>query len=397
MNSKGKDIFLQLFLFLFCIYLLIFPFGQIFKFSILINGRSLPVNPIDILVVLSIPIYFVLKPPINSVLALIRDFLLAAMFSYVFSLSFISFDDSSLGLMYLIRLIAYFTFTALVIHSIRESVLNSKIIYNILVYESIIIAALGLIQYFAFPDLRFLKAFNWDDHLYRLAGSFLDPAFTGLFIVFGIIISLVKYLENKKFQWILIITGLFICLLLTYSRASYLSLFAGLIYLGYVKGLLKWKILILGISLFLMGLLVLPRKSSEGTSLSRTQSIAAKFANGGQTLAIARTSPVFGIGFNNICFVRTKVLGGNVNSHACSGADSSLLFVLATSGVVGLTIFIKLILSINNEIPATFYGYTLKASGTALLVHGLFTESLFYPFVMGYMGILLAISLNTKK
>ena len=47
-------------------------------------------------------------------------------------------------------------------------------------YGSLIIW-FGILQYALVPDLRSLHILGWDDHLNRLAGSFLDPNFTGSF------------------------------------------------------------------------------------------------------------------------------------------------------------------------------------------------------------------------
>src|SRR5688572_7671325 len=46
---------------------------------------------------------------------------------------------------------------------------------NLIGFSLILFLALGLLQYIFLPDLRFLKNIGFDDHLYRLTSTFLDP------------------------------------------------------------------------------------------------------------------------------------------------------------------------------------------------------------------------------
>jgi hypothetical protein len=74
-----------------------------------------------------------------------------------------------------------------------------------------------------------------------------------------------------------------------------------------------------------------------------------------------------------------------VVSKAAAGMDSSLLFVAATTGIIGAAAYIYLLFSmIRNGKKSRFY----IASFAALLVHSLFVNSLFYPWVMIWMWIL---------
>ena len=82
------------------------------------------------------------------------------------------------------------------------------------------------------------------------------------------------------------------------------------------------------------------------------------------------------------------------SSHACSGSDSSLLFILATTGVVGFLIFLRLVINVAGSLNGSFEDIIFVASSTALLVHSLFSNSLFYPWIMGYMIILLVIAIR---
>lgn len=77
-------------------------------------------------------------------------------------------------------------------------------------------------QYLFFPDLRALGYLGYDDHQARLIGLWLDPAFTGLVLLYTSI-YLLKVNFTKQY-WRLILLVLSVGgLLLTFSRAVYLA------------------------------------------------------------------------------------------------------------------------------------------------------------------------------
>jgi len=138
---------------------------------------------------------------------------------------------------------------------------------------------------------------------------------------------------------------------------------------------------------------LLPRPASSGVELERTFSILARFKNYQETLAVWEKSPLFGVGYNNLCLAKIKYLNhGDYLSHSCSGSDSSLLGLLATGGVLGLISFTSLLKQIVKNLDYQNLGGGFSACLVALLTHSLFVNSLFYPWVMGLMGLLLAIS-----
>jgi len=166
-------------------------------------------------------------------------------------------------------------------------------------------------------------------------------------------------------------------LLLTYSRSSYLSLLAAAITTVILKT--KHKIFLI-ISLFLLITLpFLPRPGGEGVKLERRFSITQKVANYREGIVIFKQSPIFGTGFNTLRFYRN-----DQTSHAAAGLDSSLLFVLTTTGVIGFLAYLNLLKHLWQTSDI------LKISLSALLIHSLFSNSLFYPYTMIWLWALLA-------
>lgn len=367
------------------IFLAIFPFGQLLKTTI---------QPIDLVVGLAFiysVIFSVKKPEAFRVLV---NFLLAALFSFLFSLSIFRMEPFLVGFFYLLRLTIYIYFLLFVFNFTRGSKVKKDLLFNGLILVSFFSAIFGWVQYFWFPDFRPFTVFGWDDHLYRLIGTFLDPGFTSIVIVLGIVAALYKYFSSGNKKLVLLLAFLLLSLAFTYSRAGYLSLFAGALYLAVSEK--KIKEITLTLVAFLFIVLALPRPAGEGVKLERTASSNAKLINYSQTLKIIQKSPVFGIGFNNLCLARETFFANKEHdSHSCSGSDSSLLLILATTGVVGFIIFIWCLVSLLSLIAAkTIYGKVFFSSLIALFIHSLFVNSLFYPWVMGWMMISLAISLS---
>jgi hypothetical protein len=336
--------------------LVLFPFGQLIKFGIF--------NLFDFAVVVLAIFTLYKRPKFPNWYRYFIYFLIACVFSL-----FLNYKLTDIkSVLYLFRLFVY----SLVPVYITNFVKDKKHILNSLLVVALFTALFGWIQYLVWPNLTSLKYFGWDDHLLRLSGTFLDPTFTGLIFVLGIILAF----ENnyKKIAYLLIISLAF-----TYSRSSYMvaSLF------------LIFRKKYLALLIFVITIFLLPKMIGEGTNLSRTTSGNNKLINYQETIEIIKESPVFGIGFNNICNARVFYLNDqNRESHSCNGSDSSILFLLATTGVVGLFLFASFILRVPRSL-------TLVISFLAVVIHSLFANSLFYPHIMFW--IFAIIGLQTKK
>lgn len=390
-NSKNKITQILIFA-----YLALFPFGQILSFATKIFDNSIRVHPADIIAIaLGASLLFgkYRKP---EILGHIKNFIYALVFSLFFSLTIFEPRQILVGTLYFLRILGY-SLLFLAVWNYLKTEKIKKLFFNSLIAVSLFISLFGFLQYFFYPDIRPLVEWGWDDHLYRLVGTFLDPSFIGILLVFGFLASLTSYLKNKNKRLLLVLVTILVSIALTYSRAGYLALFAGSSVVFLMNKNLKKIFPILAIFLFIVALI--PSWGSEGVRLLRTRSIFARLTSYSEAITLTSKSPVFGIGYNNLCIAKEKFLGNpaNYDSHACSGVESGLLLVLTTSGIVGLFIFTYLILKLVASVGRDLYGTTFISAGAALLVHSLFVNSLFYPWVMGWMGILLAISLKERN
>ncbi|MBI2587500.1 O-antigen ligase family protein [Candidatus Amesbacteria bacterium] len=268
------------------------------------------------------------------------------------------------GLMYSLRWLTYSLFF------ISLSVIQVPI-KNLIILISSIFISTGLAQYFFLPDTRFLLSQGWDDHFNRAIGTILDPGFLGLLYVFILLFT------KNKILWVLS----FLTLILTYSRASYLAFLAGFAFSR--KSFLK-VLLLLTVTVTL-----LPRPGGDGVKLERVYSIFSRFSSWQQAWRIFADHPVLGVGFNVYRYAQ-RDYGFQDDpkwqiSHANAGSDSSLLFVLATTGLLGLTAY-------------SWYLYQLSTINqqliTVVFVHSLFLNSLFYPFILLWISLIMADSLQ---
>lgn len=286
---------------------------------------------------------------------------LAGLISLVIAAFKLPLNEVLIGSLYLLRFLAY------------SLLIGLKIDRKFLLFFSTAIAVLGLAQYLFLPDTRFLFTLNWDDHYFRLISTLFDPNFTGIILVLGLILICFKRPLSRP----LLVLHLS-ALLLTYSRSSYLALAAAGLYWALVTKKLKW--FFLSLVVLAVVLLALPRPGGEGVKLERLFSIEQRMDNYREGISLWRQAPAFGLGFNTLRFYRNDFV-----SHAASGLDSSLLFVLATTGVIGLLTYLNLLMLLWRK------NLLLRLSLTALLIHSLFVNSLFYPFVMIWLFTLVSL------
>jgi O-antigen ligase len=363
------------------LFLIIFPFGQILRIGIL--------QPLDVFVGLAAAYSIIKKQKVPEFFKYIRSFLFIAIASWVFSVFIFRQIEVLYGLLYLFRLAAYSYFGVYVWNFVREKAGNKKLLLDSLFSLSLISALFGWIQFLTIPDIKPFFIWGWDMHLFRLVGTFLDPTFLGLIIVFGLILSIYRCIDSWNWKNILSTLFLLVSLSFTYSRASYLAFIGALLAIIFFEKKLK-KLLFLAAGLILIAF-ILPTTKNHSIELFRSFSAIAKVENYQTALKIFSKSPVFGVGYDNMCIAYQKYIGfQNFSSHACSGSDSSLLFVLATTGIVGFLVFIFGIRKIWASLNRNSYFLILNSSVVALLIHSLFSNSMFYPWIMGWMMILLA-------
>ena len=342
---------------------LIFPFGQLLRVNI--GPISFPLLDLVIFILLLTNLAYCLKKkklqPQNRYFLF---FLIFAWLSLIINLYHYQITSPK-PILYLIRLSTYLLFF---IFPLSPKLIPPKFhrFFQLSLVASIIF---GILQYFYWPNFTYFDSLNWDPHLYRLVGSFLDPTFTAL--IFLLFLLQTFFTKNQPLKKPTIILA-YVAIALSYSRSTLLSfLFAFFLISRQLK---NKKIFIISLVITLGTLLLLPRQPGEGTKLERTSTIKAKIENYKEAFQTFSRSPVIGHGHNTLYFVRQI---DNPLSHSNFGFDNSLLTILSTTGIIGLSLFLLgLIHLVKNSSTLK------KILISAVLLHSFFSNSLLYPWIL---------------
>ena len=307
-------------------------------------------------------------------------FIGAAFISLLLAVPLFPFQEICIAGLYLVRLMCYMSLLFIPI----------KISYGrirLIIVGSVVI---GFLQYFLYPNLRYLLYMGWDDHYLRLFGSLMDPNFMGALLVL-MLITLLWRPDGKKSTWVDYVLWCItlIALLLTYSRSAFITLCITATAAAVAQKKLVYIALISAV--FVTGIFFLPKNlPSEGVNLLRTASIHARQEEYKKALEIYKTHPLFGVGYNTYRSARLSIFGPETSpfpSHAAAGVPNSYLFILTTTGVVGFFFFIMWLGALWKE----FSGRSRIAVPllVAYFCSGLFDNGLVYPFIMCWVFLIL--------
>lgn len=336
--------------------IIFFFFGQLFRINLF--NFSFPIFDLAI-ILLAFSNFFSQKKSLKNIQNPTVYFIIFSLFTLIINCFRYPFTLTSF--FYWLRLSCLLSFF------IFPLKIDSKIdhFFKIILWADLVFA---FIQYFLWPDFTYFSVYNWDPHLYRLLGTFFDPTFTGLIFLFFL---LKIYFSKNNYLYLV---PIYLGLALTYSRSSLLAFIIVFSFISFKKKQIKifWITLIVLISTIVL----LPRMPGEGTKLERDSSIKAKIINYQQGIKLFFTSPIIGVGYNNLPSIRD-----NKNSHSNSGFDSSLLTIAITTGIIGLILFIKIFTKTLDN--SSLYWQSLII---ATFIHSLFANSLLYPWILFFLA-----------
>ncbi len=336
-----------------------------------------------------------------------------ALFSLLQSFAFLKPVEVFSGAFYLLRFVEY-TFLAIIITDKIKTGKQARQLLYWVIFSALLIAVAGFIQLQIYPDLGKLVKFGWDPHQNRLVSTWLDPNFAGgLFaLMVSLLLGIFIYAKGfmKKLGLLLIMTIFAIALILTYSRSAYLAAGLGILTIGLLK---SRKTLVIAIIIGLAAFSVLPRVQERtndfihsaqslifNTAENPDPTARLRIKSWDQTFQLITKRPWLGSGYNTLRSV--KVQEGfveNTEIHSASGSDSSILTILATTGIFGLISFLWLYLNVlkqsfRNWRVSTFapgYGLGFFAGMIGLIGHSFFVNSLLFPHIMIFIWILAGI------
>lgn len=396
--------------FLTILLLLFYPLGEITRFSL---GGSTAITLTDILVFIVV-LYWLLLNIIkktnikNSLFIPFLIFISVCVLSLVINFKAYAINELFISSLYLIRWIFY---ACILFVSMSFNVKFKSTIKNTLLFSGGLIVVIGYVQYFLYQNLRNLFYLGWDDHLYRLFSSFFDPNFTGSFYVLYFLFLLGFIFQKTKHQKkiaVLLITEIItgIAIVLTYSRSALVS---AVVSTSLFFVLINKKKLILAIIAFVLFVILIlsPFFYIENINIFRTASSMARVESMRNALVIIKDHSIFGIGFNAYRYAQIKYGfrhgTGALISHADAGADNSFLFILATTGVVGLLAYLYMWYVIIQKIlnqkmlnqvqrdTERIHSIIVLSSIIAVFIDSLFVNSLFFPSLMLWMWIIIGV------
>jgi O-antigen ligase len=420
--TASDDQTLKLILPLTQLYLLVFPFGQLLRFTVFSPEIHLYLT--DLLVGVTVILYLVhllhsfSELSRSAIISFISHplslFLLWALFTLIFNPLALTLSQLLISALYLVRLIAYFLFFLAIKATLVVFPKDSAKLYISLIISGTLFLLFAFLQLGLFPDLSPLQLAGWDPHYHRLVGTLLDPGYTGviltLFLSFLLSASKVfsqLRLSRTLFGYLtlrqILIALTFTAIIFTYSRASYLALLAGLAVFSWVKK--SPKVFIIAFTLVIASVAFLPRPPGEGGHLARTSTILFRLVNYQQSLTVFSHSPLTGVGFNTYRYAQANFNflppDQVLTSHSAAGVDNSWLFILATTGVVGFTLFTWFVIRLyqflrRSAIKSSSYLLVVSSLST-IIVHSQFHNTLFYPWVMGWIAVIYASAFYPAK
>lgn len=347
-------------------------------------------------------------------------FITAAFLSLLLQIHHFENTELFVAFSYLVRFVAYFGLYMIA----RNETIKPYRLFLFLLIIVLALSALGFVQFVFYPDFRSMETFGWDPHIGRLLSTWFDPNFLGGFLVF-VLILIVNILfdtqQKKKEKLFLGLTAfiLFIALVLTFSRSAYLMFFVGLV----LTGLRAPRVLIIVILFFIVSIFLVPRAQERvqemvGSMFAFTtnsydyeldETAKLRVASWEESLSLFYDHPLLGIGYDTMRY--EKLNRGDITDptiHSGSGADSSFLTILITTGLIGFLFYLWMIVEMfripwkiwkqkgsSPFIKNFSWGFMVALS--ALLAHSFFVNSLLLPFFLVPLFIIVGTLENKRK
>lgn len=325
-------------------------------------------------------------------------FILLGTASLLINSSGLSSGEFLTSAFYGIRWISMFLLSIIVLNQPKKA--RRQILWMVFIFAALLSIA-GFIQMQLLSDFNettYELDLGWDPHGGRLLATWFDPNLLGGLFAFTLPLLLGTALEKPTWRKYLIPLGIIIltALALTFSRSSYLALLTGLGVFGLIR---SRKLLIAGMVFLLITVTIVPQLQARVQSLIDSaesvftedytlpdQSSRERFEAWENGWKLFAKKPILGHGYNRYKYAALEEeLIVDLEKHSASGSDSSLLTILATTGILGfipfITIYILLALAAWKN---RRHGYAAGFLGafTGLFIHSIFVNSLLFPLFM---------------
>lgn len=401
MKSKSYQTHLKIF---FWIFFGVFSLGQLQRFELSQLLPQIGTGGLYLHEVLMVLFVFRYSTTAFSIMqkSLKNKFLKTLLVWLMFSTAFaqiLQFD--AVGIIYVLRLILYLLFSITTHGLIQQKKIEAQYFHFQVFSVGIFTLLLGFLQYLLIPDTRFLSIFGWDDHYARLIGTYFDPGFTGLILTISLFLGLAHPLL-KKLKLPVFIIHLF-GIALTFSRASYLTVFLGvttLLLLKFKNHAKTIKYLVIFSVLFLFLIALIPKPMGEGVDLVRTASITARSsALKKQIQSLDTHTLLVGNGmFGKVSdpdILPNEIRDTVLPSHS-RVPDNMFITILLYAGFPGLILFLMVLKYFALQYKNNPWFIALLVS---FIAHAQFANSLLQPFtqLMLLLSGIVFVNIKTQK
>lgn len=370
--------------------------GQLIKIPIGIHGGATLLDATVIglcLLGLAKLRFHLKKPPLFILSALF--FILIALFSLIITPLKLTQQELLTSFSYIIRFSSFILLGWLISSEAFTTLMKN--IPQVLLTSGLGLAFLGLLQFILIPDLGFLTNWGWDPHYFRTASTFLDPNFLGAYMVLTLILwyqnrAIAKNFAMAKIWYLFIGVIIYLALLTTFSRGAYLAFLTSFITLTFLQRSVKLGMITLILFAgLLLGFSIYQKEVTQVRNIDRTQSAEFRLGTWQQGLKLFQNHPILGVGFNTYRFALREYHLGNVmflKTHGSSTNDSSLLYVAATTGILGFITYLFFLFAL---VKSNLREKILPAAILGLLSQSFFANTLFYPPLLIWVILIAAI------
>lgn len=318
-------------------------------------------------------------------------FLAVALLSLVFTPYHLSRGEFMNVSLYWVRLTIYSSLIW-ILPSLYQKPAQLRTGYRVIAWTGMAVLVLGALQLALLPDIGMFAAYGWDPHVGRFVSTFLDPNYLGGYLALLLVFFFALNREKPRPLWALAMAMTVVAGVLTYSRSGYLALAVVVVILGLSY---SWRLFLLIMVMVIPLSLSIPRVAQRvegGFSIDQTS--RDRIDSWGRALMVINHNPILGVGYNNydIAQKELNMVSPIGESQSSAGSDSSLLNVMATTGVVGFALFLLAgmfflrdalrIIRRKEKNERRVAAYVVLIATPALLVNAMFVNALFYPLIM---------------
>lgn len=346
----------------------------------------------------------------SKLMITITPFILWSAFTLLIQSPSLGFSNTLVAASYWVRLTALLLLLPALTFLFRESSWRYYA-WRGLYLTIALLTLLGIVQLIFLPNLSPYSSWGWDPHQLRLVSTWIDPNFFGAFLVMGLAVIVLgpKLKQGQRAVFALVVI---FSLLATQSRSALVALVMSLLFtapfwfvLGAKKLARKRLVFVTSVlSMFILLMLVIvvilwPRFVGL---ISIDPTVQARVTNIQKALPIIADNSLLGVGYNAYQFAaRDAGAIGDFQNHSRAGTDNSLLTIWATTGLVGLFLFLVPWVYIFHQFIVDLRRFKHLVSFMGLLcvvvlfAHSQFVNSLIYSHLLITLIIIVALALST--